>query len=88
MNAAQLLKHALGLKKLGQRGAVVVYLYYESLGREADVHRAELERVRRQLATEVDLRVLTYQQLFTSLRAAPGVDRAYLDYLAERYFGA
>jgi hypothetical protein len=86
LNAAQLLKHALGLKKLRQRRTVIVYLYYEWPGREAEVHRTELERVRQRLATEVDLRVLTYQQLFASLRAAPGVDRDYLDYLAERYF--
>ena len=88
LNAAQLLKHALGLKKLGQRRVVVAYLYYESRGREAETHRVEIERVRQRLATEVDLRVLTYQQLFASLRAAPGVDRAYLEYLAERYFAA
>jgi hypothetical protein len=67
---------------------VVVYLYYEWPGREAEVHRTELERVRQRLATEVDLRALTYQELDASLRAAPGVDRDYLAYLAERYFPA
>jgi hypothetical protein len=86
LNVPQLLKHALGLRKLGQRRAVAFYLYYEWPGREAEVHRFELERVRERLGVEVDLRVLTYQQLFASLRVAPGVDRDYLDYLAERYF--
>lgn len=88
LNAPQLLKHALGVRKLGRRRTVVVYLYYEWPGREAEVHRIELERVRQRLATEVDLRVLTYQHLDASLRAVPGVDRDYLDYLAERYFRA
>ena len=88
LNAAQLLKHALGLKKLGRRGTAIVYLYYEWPGREAEAHRVELERVRRSLGVEVDLRVLTYQQLFASLRAGSGIDRDYLDYLAERYFRA
>ena len=87
LNAAQLLKHVLGLAKLGKRRAVV-YLYYEWPSRAADVHRAELERVRQRLDLEVDLRVLTYQRLFASLRVAPNVDRDYLDYLAERYFGS
>lgn len=87
LNAAQLLKHVLGLAKLGKRRAVV-YLYYEWPSREAEVHRAELERVRQRLSLEVDLRVLTYQQLFASLCVAPNVDRDYLDYLAERYFGS
>jgi hypothetical protein len=88
LNAAQLLKHALGLRKLGQRGLAVVYLYYDWPGREAAVHRAELERVQRRLATEVDLRVLTYQHLFGALRATPGLDRGYIDYLAQRYFAS
>jgi hypothetical protein len=88
LNVPQLLKHALGSRKLGQRRTLVFYLYYEWPGREAEVHRFELERVRERLGVEVDLRVLTYQQLFASLRAAPGVDRDYLDYLAERYFRA
>lgn len=87
LNAAQLLKHVLGLKKLGRHRTAVVYLYYEWPGREADAHRIELERVRQRLRPEVDLRVLTYQQLFAALRAVPGIDRGYLDYLAERYFG-
>lgn len=86
LNAAQLLKHALGVRKLGQRRAAVVYLYYEWPSREAAVHRTELERLHERVAPEVDLRVLTYQGLFAALRAEPGVDRGYLDDLEQRYF--
>ena len=43
-------------------------------------------RVLARLHPEMDLRVLTYQTLFRSLRDAPGLDQAYLDYLARRYF--
>jgi hypothetical protein len=32
------------------------------------------------------LRLLTYQELFDSLRRTSGADADYLDYLAERYF--
>jgi hypothetical protein len=88
LNAAQLVKHALGLRKLGQRRLAVVYLHYDWPGREAEVHRSELERLRQRLAGEVDLRVLTYQQLYAALRTEPGIDGDYLDYLAQRYFGA
>ena len=87
LHAAQLLKHALGLAKRNARPAVLLYLYYDWPGRETKVHAAELERVAARLAGEVDLRVLTYQALYRTLRATDGVDRAYLDYLAERYFG-
>jgi hypothetical protein len=81
LHAAQLLKHALGLVQSGRRNSALIYLYYDW-----PVHRAELERVVARLVPEVNLRGLTYQRLFGSLRAAPGVDAQYLDYLAQRYF--
>jgi hypothetical protein len=65
---------------------VLVYLYYDWPVRDAPLHRAEIDRVTARLAPEIDLRVLTYQTLFGSLRAAQGIDGAYLDYLAQRYF--
>jgi hypothetical protein len=86
LNAAQLLKHALGLKRNCAPGSVLVYLYYDREGREAVGHRAEIERVLARLVPEVDLRVATYQALFRALRAEPTVARAYLDYLGQRYF--
>jgi hypothetical protein len=86
LHAAQLLKHALGLAKRGARAPALVYLYYAWPGPEAAVHREEIERLRARLAGEIEWRVLTYQELHRALCAAPGVDRAYLDYLAQRYF--
>ena len=86
LHAPQLLKHALGLAKSGKRSSVLVYLYYEWPVREAAAHRSEIERVVARLAPELGLRVLTYQALFGSLRATPGVDAQYLEYLAQRYF--
>lgn len=86
LHAAQLLKHALGLAKSRKRNGVLVYLYYEWPVREAAAHRSEIERVAARLAPEIELRVLTYQGLFGSLRTAPGVDAPYLEYLAQRYF--
>lgn len=87
LHAAQLLKHALGLVRSGAREVMLLYLYYEQAGREAVVHRAELDHVGERLAGEVDLRVCTYQELYERLRAAPGSDAGYLAYLRERYFG-
>jgi hypothetical protein len=86
LNAAQLLKHALGLKRNCVADSVLVYLYYEREGREAAAHRLEIERVLARLTPEVDLRVATYQSLFRALRAAPDVAGEYLDYLERRYF--
>lgn len=86
LHAAQLLKHALGLAKSGQRTAALVYLYYDWPVREAATHRDEIDRIIARLAPELDVRVLTYQALFRALRAAPGIDAGYLDYLVQRYF--
>jgi hypothetical protein len=85
-HAAQLLKHALGLAKRGPAASVLVYLYYDWPVRDAATHRAEIERITARLAPEVDLRVLTYQDVFRSLQSAADVDAAYVDYLAQRYF--
>jgi hypothetical protein len=86
LNAAQLLKHALGLANNGLRTSALVYLYYDRPGREATTHRAELDRVAGRLAPELELHVVTYQALFAVLREAPGLERGYVDYLAQRYF--
>lgn len=87
LHTAQLLKQALALVKRGGGPAVLLYLYYDWPGVEARPHAAELERVRARLAGELDLRVLTYQSVYRALRTVDGVDRVYLDYLEERYFG-
>jgi len=86
LNAAQLLKHALGLARNGLNNNVLVYLYYDWPVRESAVHRSEIDRVLERLHPEVDLRALTYQTLFRSLCAAPGLEQTYLDYLRRRYF--
>jgi hypothetical protein len=86
LNAPQLLKHALGLASNGLCTSALVYLYYDGAGKEARGHRAELTCVVERLAAEVELHVCTYQALFAALRDAPGLERSYVDYLAQRYF--
>jgi hypothetical protein len=86
LNTPQLLKHALGLANNGLRTSALVYLYYDRPGREAATHRAELDRVVARVAPDVELRVATYQALFGALRDTPGLERGYVDYLAQRYF--
>lgn len=87
LHAAQLLKHALGLRASGLRKSPLVYLYYDRPGKESRAHAAELERVVTRLVPELDLHACTYQKLVGSLRETPGVERGYLEYLAQRYFG-
>ena len=85
LNAPQLLKHALGLA-LGRGVTSLVYLYYDWNGREANVHRSEIARFAAAVGSEVDLRVITYQALFETLRLAGDASPGYCSYLAGRYF--
>jgi len=86
LHAAQLLKHALGVAKSGAPQPALLYLYYDWPGREAAMHRAELDRVLARLVPEIDLRVSTYQALYRTLSATTGVNPDYLQYLMGRYF--
>jgi hypothetical protein len=87
LHAAQLLKHALGLRRSAAPAGTLVYLYYEHAGREGDDHRTELGHFAHALAGEVHFVARSYQQLYAALRAETAVDAAYLRYLLERYFG-
>jgi len=86
LHAAQLLKHALGLAASGRDEAILMYLYFDWPSREADAHRAELERFAVAVRGELDFRVLTYQALFAALVVPPTVTD-YRAYLERRYFG-
>jgi hypothetical protein len=86
LNAPQLLKHALGLANSGLRTSALVYLYYDRPGREGSAHRAEVDRVLARLGSEIELHACTYQALFGALRAMPGLEPDYIEYLARRYF--
>lgn len=84
--ATQLLKHALGMATQCRDGFGLCYLYYEWSGPMAREHRRELEHFAARAGAELDFRWLSYQELYRRLRAAGGVDPAYLDYLGARYF--
>jgi hypothetical protein len=86
LHAAQLLKHALGLALTRRAAFTLCYLYYDWPTRESDEHRAEIARFAAAVATEVPFRALTYQTLFAGLAGDRGVDRAYVEYLRDRYF--
>jgi Restriction Endonuclease associating with ARP len=86
LHAAQLLKHALGLKRLDAPAATLVYLYYDWPSREAAEHAAEVARFAERVAADCDFRVLTYQALHAALAAAGTLDAGYRAYLEQRYF--
>lgn len=87
LNAAQLLKHALGLATgFGDR-ARLLYLYFDSDGPKGSAHRAEVERFKDLLAGELAFIGISYQDVFARLRPRLGpADTAYGEYLQNRYF--
>jgi hypothetical protein len=87
LHAEQLLKHILGLTRSGE-GWRLLYLWYEVPGADGAGHAAEAERFAQVVTGDgIDFAPLSYQTLFKKLREHTGCDhRAYIDYLAERYF--
>jgi hypothetical protein len=88
LGAAQLLKHALGLKQAyGPRGFRLLYLWYEVPGETAKLHQKEVDDFARQVADDFVFDSLTYQELFPRLQETAAEHQEYLDYLGARYFG-
>jgi len=87
LDAPQLLKHILGLTtEFGTKGFELLYLWYEVPSLEADKHRMEVGKFKKQIGSEVNFRDMTYQELFEAIKKIPDVDANYTSYLAERYF--
>jgi hypothetical protein len=87
LDGLQLLKHALGFSKSADAPFTLLYLYYDHSGESdiADRHRAEIERFAERFDASLGFRALSYQALFEGLGGAGSVDKAYLEYLRERY---
>lgn len=87
LDAAQLLKHVLGLKKAYQSGFKLLYIWYKVPSREAAVHEDEILVFCDRIGGEVDFRHMTYQDLFGMIKQIPDAGSEYISYLEERYFG-
>ena len=86
-DAAQLLKHALGLATQAGDKFALLYVFYDWPCAEAEVHRAEVQDFASLVGSEVRFRALTYQELYRRLNAQAGAaDGEYLAYLGRRYF--
>ncbi len=89
LNAAQLLKHVLGLAQPSVGQFTLFYLWYAVPSDEARQHGAEIKTFTDEVGSELDFRALTYQELFSSTLRDLGAEHvAYLSYVGERYFPA
>jgi hypothetical protein len=87
LDAAQLLKHVLGLSWEGTAFRLF-YLYYAEPGEAGSVHREEIEHFTAGVGSEVGFRAFTYGDLISRLAALPSPDtQGYLEYVVSRYGG-
>lgn len=86
LDAAQLLKHALGLACSGSKFELL-YVYFDVPGPESVTHRAEVEDFSSRIVGDFPFHVRTYQETFARLQSlAEPEDAEYIRYLQARYF--
>ena len=85
LNAAQLLKHALGLATQCPRRFALRYIYFDVPGRAKAVHDAELARFAARVDAALGFKALSYQNLYAALAESDAMDADYLAYLGSRY---
>lgn len=86
LDAAQLLKHALGLATNHAPGTYrLLYLFCDQVGRESAMHLAEAADFAGRVDGALGFRAMRYQDLVAGLERA-GAAASYIDYLRGRYF--
>jgi hypothetical protein len=86
LDAAQLLKHALGLANAGSGRYSLWYIFLDITSAESRRHRQDLTAFADAVDEVLGFRWITYQDLMAALRqqSGPG-DLAYVEYLMARY---
>lgn len=88
LDAAQLIKHILGLKaRVGIKEFKLLYLWYDVLGIDGASHRAEVEDFTKIAKSDgINFLAMTYQELITNLDRDHRAEHSeYIKYLTERY---
>jgi hypothetical protein len=87
LDVPQLVKHALGLATASRRRFSLHYLFFDAPGSESCLRRDEINRFTTLVGQETRFTARSYQELFNDVGTyATTADKAYLDYLGERYF--
>tara|TARA_R110002096_G_scaffold258063_2_gene451675 strand:+ start:363 stop:815 length:453 start_codon:yes stop_codon:yes gene_type:complete len=85
LNAAQLLKHALGLASQFGKNISLAYVYLDWPGPESELHMAEIDQFASLVDENMRFRIWAYNNLIKSLASTAGVDEHYTGYLVDRY---
>lgn len=87
LDAAQLLKHTLGIRRRFSDGGLV-YLWFSADSSEARMLAEEVGRFAEAVDDALGFRAITHQEVFERLSAERSADPCHLDYLRRRYFSA
>lgn len=87
LDAAQLLKHALGLATQRAGRCQLAYLYMDIPCPASEAHREEIDRFAERIDAALAFSAESYQALVRRMSAILGVDPEYLRYLRLRYCG-
>lgn len=89
LDAAQLVKHILGLKNTPKRksGFTLLYLWYDVIGKDGAAHREEIEQFATIAKSDgIKFRHITYQEVIINLsKEYYDGNEEYVDYLSDRY---
>ena len=85
LDAAQLLKHSLGLRRKFKEGQLIlVWFNFKSV--EAQTLSAEIRSFSELVDPCLGFRAVTWQEVFADLAREPLADRRHVEYLRSRYF--
>ena len=85
VDAPQLLKHAIGLKRAYPKGALTL-LWFDLVHAEGSALRKEIEMFENLVDVELGFRALRHQTVFQRLRGEAHADPNCVSYLESRYF--
>jgi len=88
LDAAQLIKHILGLKKKhNKNGFLLLYLWYDVIGKDSFEHLKEIEQFAEVAKKDnINFKHITYQEVIIKLaKEFYGGNESYCDYLTIRY---
>lgn len=87
LDAGQLIKHTLGLKKVYGKNFTLFYLWYDVLGEEGAEHRREIQKFSNVMKMDgIKFKSISYQELIKNIcEKFYGGNEKYCDYISDRY---
>ena len=88
LDAPQLIKHILGLKRAFKRRFKLLYLYWDGTGQEGGLHQAEIDRFSQVAKSDrVEFRAISHQSLIDRLSERHReLHPEYVKFITSRYF--